>query len=435
MKIDDKPYLERGILKLTNFGSIFYDLISKRHTICNQDLTEILLKSDGIKTIKNITEEIAGEKGGGILRKTGNILKKLNEKNLIKYSTENNKSNLRIIQKNISEYPLDSVFFEATKKCNLNCVHCYNPQTETKELQKEEVFNFISNIKELGALKMRITGGEPFMRKDLFEILRRAYSSLIDFSIFTNGILIRKEQIEELSYLNPEFIAISIDSINSKEYQKIRGVDNKKVLNNLERILSQGIRTRANIVLFKGINDSYQSIRDTLKYLKGLGMKKDDVSFDEVVPEGRGIKLPTYNFSDRIGIMKKISQLYKEVFEGMFIIKTPEGQERKIESYCGLGESFFYLSSDGSISLCPMLNFGEYIIGNIKEKSLKNVWENSTLLSYFRKKEHIKGSECEDCQKLDVCAGGCKAKSLFFNNSINAPDPWMCAYFSRNQSS
>jgi radical SAM protein with 4Fe4S-binding SPASM domain len=430
MKISKKPYLERSILKLTNSGAVLYDLVSKRHAICNKDLAEILAKCDGTKTIREIAN-IIGNKDA-ILEKTLNIIEKLNKKELVRYARKNEKSRLRIISENISNYSLDSVFFEATKRCNLNCVHCYNPQSKTRELQEEEIFEFISEIEKLGALKMRITGGEPFMKNNLFNILRKIYSSMIDFSIFTNGTLIEKEQIKELSLLNPEFVAVSIDSVNSKEYRKIRKKDNKKVLNNLEEMLKQGIRTRANIVLFKGINDSYDSIKNTLSYLKELGMDKDDISFDEVVPEGRGVQIPLYNSEEKIKIMKKISRLYEGVFEKKLLIKTPEGQKRKIDSYCGLGENFFYIGSEGSISLCPMLNFGEYVLGNVKKESLRSIWEKSPLLNYFRKKEHIRDSDCEDCKVLDICAGGCKAKSLFFNGSINSSDPWMCSYFFRD---
>lgn len=136
-------------------------------------------------TYLQFQEEIAkGRKE--VLQKTANIVKKLNEKDLIKYSAKSNKSNLRIIQKNASKYSLDSVFFEATKRCNLNCIHYYNPQIKIQELRKEEVFSFISEAKKLGALKMRITRGEPFMRKNLFEILEETHLSMIDFSIFTN---------------------------------------------------------------------------------------------------------------------------------------------------------------------------------------------------------------------------------------------------------
>ncbi len=428
MKIDEKPYLDRGILKLTSSGSIFYDLTSKRHTICNKDLTDILIRTDGKRTIKDIAEDI-GVGRNDTLERVVSVIEKLNEKNLVKTSVKDRKSNLRIIDKDKSRYPLDSVFLEATKKCNLNCVHCYNPQKSMQELETEEIYKAISDIQSLGALKVRITGGEPFMRKDLLDIIDNIHSSMIDFSIFTNGTLIEKEHIKELSFYNPEFIAVSVDSINANEYKSIRNSDNKRVLNTLEEMLNEGIRTRANIVLFRGVNDSYQSIKDTLEYLKNLGMEKDDISFDEVVPEGRGSKIPLYNSEEKVEIMSRISELYKEVFGADLLIKTPEGQKRRIDSYCGLGESFFYLGSEGSVSLCPMLNFEEYIMGNVHQGALNDIWENSSLLNYFRRKGHIEDSECENCQVLDICAGGCKAKSLFFNGSINAPDPWMCSYF------
>jgi radical SAM protein with 4Fe4S-binding SPASM domain len=124
--------------------------------------------------------------------------------------------------------------------------------------------------------------------------------------------------------------------------------------------------------------------------------------------------------------------LYRELFGEDVLIKNPEGQKRKINSYCGLGENFFYLGCDGSVSLCPMLNFGRYVVGNIRKRSIRDKWETSQLFNYFRQRNHIKNSRCEGCQKIDVCAGGCKAKSLFFNGSLTAPDPWMCSYFFRH---
>src|SRR3989338_10328769 len=126
MEINERPYLERSILKLTRSGSILYDLISKKHTICNQDLTKILKKCDGKKTIEEISNNIKNNKAE-ILEKTLNIIEKLNKKGIIKYSAKDEKSKLRIINKDNSVYSLDSVFFEITKKCNLNCIHCYNP--------------------------------------------------------------------------------------------------------------------------------------------------------------------------------------------------------------------------------------------------------------------------------------------------------------------
>lgn len=423
------PYFSRSALKLTNNGSVLYDLDLKKHILCNKDLTSILVRCNGRNKVKDIGLDLSRNRIE--TEKTAKVINDLSMKGFLKKSERETLSGVRIIDKHVSKFHLDSVFIEATKKCNLSCIHCYNEGVSpNNELNYSEISRFIDNTSRLGVLKIRFTGGEPFVRKDLIELLEKAYSSMVDFSIFTNGILIDNNAINRLSILNPEFVAISVDSHDPKIYTKIRGQDyHKKILSTMEKMLERNINLRANIVLFEGINDSYSSIKSVVKLLKNMGFKKNELSFDEVVPEGRGTNIQVYNNKKRVDIMNIMSDVYQEVYGMDFTIKKDSMKPRDIKSFCGLGESFFYLRSDGDVSLCPMLNSKEYILGNIFKDDIKELWENNKLLNFFRKNEHIKGSECDPCDKISMCAGGCKAKSLFFNGGINKADPWMCAYF------
>ncbi|MFW6282862.1 MAG: SPASM domain-containing protein [Minisyncoccales bacterium] len=101
-------------------------------------------------------------------------------------------------------------------------------------------------------------------------------------------------------------------------------------------------------------------------------------------------------------------------------------------SFCGLGESIFYLTHEGDITLCTVLNDKEYSAGNIFEDSIKNIWENSLLFDYFRKRKHLKDSECGECKVLSNCGGGCKAKPVMLEGFFNKPDLWACSFYNHN---
>src|SRR3989344_6004482 len=282
--LDDKyientiPYFSRSALKLTNNGSVLYDLNLKKHILCNKDLTSILVRCNGRNTVKDIGLDLSRDRIA--TEKTARVISDLGIKGFLKKSENETLSCVRIIDEHASKFCLDSLFIEVTKKCNLSCIHCYNEGVSlNNELSYGEISRFIDEVSNLGVLKIRFTGGEPFVRRDLIELLEKAYSSMVDFSIFTNGTLINDDTINRLSIINPEFVAISVDSYDPQVYTKIRGQDyHKKILSTMEKMLEKNINLRANIVLFEGINDSYSSIKSIVKLLKNMGFKKNELS-------------------------------------------------------------------------------------------------------------------------------------------------------------
>ena len=81
------------------------------------------------------------------------------------------------------------------------------------------------------------------------------------------------------------------------------------------------------------------------------------------------------------------------------------------------------------MTLCTVLTDKKFMAGNIKEKTLKEIWEKSDKFNYFRERKHIKDSECENCSKLFECAGGCKAKPILLEGHFNLPDRWACNFY------
>jgi len=427
-----------GKLTLKEFQeSIFgYDSLTKKWLLLNNSLKDLLLLCNGNNNIYDIIEILTKQYDSSIEEidsKVTTSLKSLVRDSIIKFSNSTNSTPIRF-RKDSSKWSLQSVFFELTNRCNLNCIHCYNNSSPIQigELSKSYIFSIINIIDDFGVLQINYTGGEPFLRNDFPEIIRYTYEKGIDIGILTNGILINSDDISLLKKVNPKFIAVSLESLDNKKYKKIRGIDNKKVLKNILLMKENGINVRINTVLFNGVNNSYDDIHELLSYLKSNGFSEDDVVFDEFLNIGRGINSSNYtiNAKETISIIR---EAFKDVYNLDFSVFSSyvDSKNPTQSSFCGIGESFFYLNSKGDITLCTVLNDSRFKIGNILTDSLDEIWNSSKLLTYFRNKQHIINSECEDCKYLVECAGGCKAKPMMLLGEFNKPDYWMCQIYNK----
>src|SRR3989338_281853 len=111
-------------------------------------------------------------------------------------------------------FPL-RVMFELTYRCNFLCGHCYVPFNYRKksELKTKEIFSILDRLKEAGGFYLGFTGGEPFMRQDIMDILWYAKRCGFEVIIYTNGALIDKKMAQELGRLRPNKVDITIPAM------------------------------------------------------------------------------------------------------------------------------------------------------------------------------------------------------------------------------
>jgi radical SAM protein with 4Fe4S-binding SPASM domain len=414
------------------------DRESKKDLSVNKDLAQILLLCTGQNNFRDITKKIIQQKNldrDQISEKTFKILHDLNKEGIIYFSGNKTFVPIRFRETDF-EFPLDTVYLEPTKKCNFPCIHCFasSPKftreiDEKREMSLKDYEIVIKKIDEMGILGVCITGGEPFLRKDTFDIIHLLNEANIEFGILSNGYFLDKQKIQELQRLAPKFIGISFDSHREEIFEQIRG-SNKymRVLTNIDNLIESGLDPNINCILFRGLNDSYEHIKDYLKFLKERGIPAEKITFDEMVPEGEASNKRNFLIDEESTIFN-IRKAYRKVFDiDFFTMKNPEYLNTKA-SFCGLGDEICYINSFGDISLCPALTSKEYVAGNILKDDLKEVWEKSNIFNYFRNKEYFKDSKCSTCSSLDSCFGGCRAKSKTFFGTFNAIDPWMCAFY------
>lgn len=181
-----------------------------------------------------------------------------------------------------------------TDKCNLRCIYCMpevcpkSNEPHTHQLKIDDVIKVVNTASKLRVEKVRYTGGEPLVVKNIDKLIYETHKidGIKDIAITTNGIFL-EEMIYDLKIAGLNQINISLDTLKSDRYKKItRGGELNKVFKALEKCLSLGLKSvKINTVLLKGINDD--EIMDFINLTKKYPIH---VRFIELMPLGEGIK-------------------------------------------------------------------------------------------------------------------------------------------------
>ena len=191
-----------------------------------------------------------------------------------------------------------SVILELTRKCNLNCQHCYAaPERGRRELSFEDIKHLIDELRELGTLFVSFTGGDPTVNPNFLNILRYASDRKMALQIFTNGLAITDDVSNELTKLNIFYVGVSVYGATAKTHDAITRVPGSfnKTINACKRLKEQGIYVLLKYILMHLNFHEYDSM---IKIANQLGIPyrmntrmtaRDDLArdtFDLSVAEG-----------------------------------------------------------------------------------------------------------------------------------------------------
>lgn len=205
---------------------------------------------------------------------------------------------------------IDYLRISLTDACNLKCVYCM-PENGIKfnnangALSSEELKKIINIFAQLGTKKLRFTGGEPLLRKDLDQLIKIAKKGGVErIAITTNGILL-EEKLDVLVQAGLSEVNISLDTLSAKRFSDItRGGDLNKVLNAIDKSLKLGLKVKINAVIIDGIND------DEFIKLCEMSIDRDlDIRFIELMPIGEGTKFTGKTENDLRDELKKVYKI------------------------------------------------------------------------------------------------------------------------------
>jgi len=331
--------------------------------------------------------------------------------------------------------------WNVTAKCNLRCSHCYRdsePGAEDAGLPDEKILSLVDEIKALNPPIVLLTGGEPLLRKNIFDIINKCRSTGLRVGLSTNGTLIDRNMARKINEAGVDYVGISIDG-SEDLHDKFRGKKGAfnaswqgiKLLNEL------GTKTGVRFTLTKENGPDLMAILD--KALKA-GTKR--FCLYHLVYAGRAQKDLDMTIADKRACMdrffKRVKELSKSApdFEvlttdspadGIFMSlgkDTTDAALSCIMSHggCSAGERVVYLDSTGDLYPCQFLR--EVPLGNVKETPLAQIWQNKAdrFLNELRSKKELLKGKCSSCAHKAIC-GGCRARAKAYFGSLWDEDP------------
>lgn len=184
--------------------------------------------------------------------------------------------------------PITSIRISITSRCNLNCAYCHREgiKNAESEMEPEEIKRVIEVCSGFGIRKVKITGGEPLIRKDVVDIVDRINSieKIREISMTTNGLLLEKYALK-LKEAGLKRVNISFDTLNAEKFRKItRGGDLSRVISGIEAAHEAGLKPiKLNMVAMNGINieEIEQMLEFASKYdaiLQLIGLMRNEYS-------------------------------------------------------------------------------------------------------------------------------------------------------------
>ena len=314
---------------------------------------------------------------------------------------------------------------ELTYRCNHKCLFCSCPWESEENYKKDELslqqwYTAIDELMKNGVTSFTLTGGEPLMRNDLMLIMEYILQKGAKLNIISNG---RKIDDDFLDFLAKNSISICISIPGIETFVEHTGVDNvEHVLSLFERTKIRGITITANIaVTKKNLPELYENIAYAL--IKGA----DYVLLNRFLPGGRGLKNQEYLLSREetnkmLDIAESVlSKANKRGHVGtelpLCAIEHPEKYKHlKVSNLCSAAKGFCVVDPSGYLKVC---NHSPVRICRYDE--LETLEQNEYWLR-FRNRDYLP-QMCKDCDKKDLCDGGCREAAHVYYGRVDDVDP------------
>jgi cyclic pyranopterin phosphate synthase len=213
---------------------------------------------------------------------------------------------------------IDYIRVSVTSRCNFRCLYCmpntpFEWEPHENILSYEEMFEFLRLAIDEGVKKIRLTGGEPLLRKDLNVFIKMLYDYKpeLDLALTTNGYYL-KEYANKLKKAGLKRVNISLDTLSREKAKKIAQKDVlDKVIDGIKEAINVGLKVKLNTVVMRGINDD--EIVDLLDYAKDLGVVIRFIEFMEnerAYPDIKSVK--SDEILDKIATKYKFKELPKD---------------------------------------------------------------------------------------------------------------------------
>ncbi|MBF0384279.1 MAG: radical SAM protein [Candidatus Omnitrophica bacterium] len=303
------------------------------------------------------------------------------------------------------------IFWETTKKCSLKCAFCRMTKSESgDELTTAEAFRLIDSIKtSFGSSVLVLSGGEPLLREDIFEIMFYAAQKGLTLALATNGVLLKEKEAGLIKKYGVRRVSLSLDSSDEKKHDSSRGVLGafKQTVNAADILRKEQIPFQINFTVTKNNLNEIRTIADLALSIKAMA-----VHYFVLVPVGCGkeiddkSRLEANDIEEALREIKNISESSSLEIRPTCAPQYVRFSEGKMSGGCLAGTSVLFISSRGYVYPCGYLPI---TAGNLRKNSIGKVWKGSIVFNALRKND-LRGS-CGDCGYKISCRG-CRARAF-----------------------
>ncbi|MFV0476490.1 MAG: heme d1 biosynthesis radical SAM protein NirJ [Parahaliea sp.] len=352
----------------------------------------------------------------------------------------------------VKEYrnpPGPVVIWNLVRQCNLGCKHCYASSVDkvfSGELSTEEVYAVMEDLKQARVPVLILSGGEPLLRPDIFDISHRAKTMGFYTALSSNGTLITDDNIDQIAAVNYDYVGVSIDGIGAvNDAFRMKEGAYEAALNGLrlcrERNLKIGLR-------FTLTEDNAEQFPHIMKLLDEECIDKFYLSHLNYAGRGNNNRGDDAYFQHTRKVMDKLFELCWDNLnkgrelevttgnndaDGVYMLHwvrrhfpdRADHFQRKLMQWGGNASGQNVANIDNRGNVHPDTMWWHYKLGNVKERAFGDIWQDTSdpLMAGLKQRPRPVKGRCAQCDYLNICNGNTRCRAHRLSKDFWAEDP------------
>jgi len=341
------------------------------------------------------------------------------------------------------------VIWNLIRRCNLACKHCYATSADIDfagELSTEEVFAVMDDLKAFGVSVLILSGGEPLLRPDIFEISQRARDMGFYVGLSTNGTLIDASNIAAIEGVGYDYVGVSLDGMRATHdrFRRKQGAFDESI-NGIRLCHEAGIKIGLRFTLTQDnaaeLPELLQLMRDEdidkfyLSHLNYAGRGNRNRASDlhhQMTREAMDLMFETCWQDVKAGIKREFVTGNNDA-DGVYLLQwaqqnLPEHVEalrRQLLRWGGNSSGVNIANIDNLGTVHPDTMWWDYSIGNVRERPFSEIWQDTTdpLMAGLKSAQRPLEGRCASCKQLAICGGNSRTRAWQLTGNPWAEDP------------